>query len=842
MITAIKDSNRELYTNLFAEATDILGGYQKVRTFDASQSTYYYKDSNKDFQPYPFKEETDEKRLEEFANVLANGTNLYIKIEGVSPDKFNAKIGITSLEEYFNWLPDLKERNGKPTKYTILPLDEEHFKIDANTRAINIPNEFKKNGIAVQGDDLAEVVYFKVARYFDAMDLNNTEIYIEWETPKDKTHDAIKGVSDVYIRDIESEPGYLIFGWAISDALTGAAGNLKFSVKFFQSSTDETGKTTLSYALNTLTAQVVIHPSIGIDIENDHYVPDNVNDRLLERIQPSVVVGAVQAEQPRFLENLNPNIEYDIVPDHTNGTYKIYAVATSPDTGAISYVWKRRDLDIRNNKGEAKVEVPNSSATELVPVEVGADGYPLLVEGHSYCYGAYETPWTSGLEGVKNTWTNPTKDNPVPTFYERKAVLTVEKYGAYSVEARNRIFNSMSKVDSAEAMFKRPAFINIDNSNQSAVGHIISEENPVVLEPPFDTTLPGDLSYQWYRGPENHVASEGYKIMNLPVNSQVSYGEKAIRVMIPAETEFYHQNPNEALGGNPNSFYMTVACYVPDGAVSFREGDSGKLDDELLLVSERTTGTDDQGFYRLRWLPVASYDETTKAWTYFGAKSTTEKYIGWDYVVEWYDEVGNLIKADSLRIDLSNEKCHKELADFEIFSDVVDGVDLAQQKSYSPSVPGFYQLVITRTRNRATASEQSLAYRVTHAPQVPQFVTGTYTEATFFSIKELENGQKNLEIVLQDNIDSDEYYVTWNLYRGDKSVPQEDLPIVTYKMTSNSSKFNPADAAYANVFKEAGEDDIEGRYYAVVTNKLNGVTSAPTDIPATNTMFVVTGV
>ena len=63
MITVVKDSNRELYTNLFAEATDILSGYQKVRTFDASQSTYYYKDSNKDFQPYPFEGQTDEERL-----------------------------------------------------------------------------------------------------------------------------------------------------------------------------------------------------------------------------------------------------------------------------------------------------------------------------------------------------------------------------------------------------------------------------------------------------------------------------------------------------------------------------------------------------------------------------------------------------------------------------------------------------------------------------------------------------------------------------------------------------------------------------------------------------------
>lgn len=684
------------------------------------------------------------------------------------------------------------------------------------------------------------------------MDLNNTTIYIEWETPKDKNHDAVKGVSSPYLRDIESKPGKLIFGWAISDALTGVAGTLKFSVKFFQSVTDETGKTTLAYALNTLTAQVTIQPSIGIDVENDTYVPDDARERLLSRIEPGVVVGTVQAEYPRFLEDLNPDIEYDI-DDHEDGSLKIYAVATSSDTGEISYVWKRRDLDIKNNKGQNKRDVildEDESVTELVPVPTDEKGYPLLKERHAYCYGDHQVDWIGTIEDVKTQWPlTSEKPDPVPTFYERKAVLNVKQYGAYSVEARNRIFNSMSKTNSKEAVFKRPDFINIDNTNESAFGHIINPENPVILEPPFNDKLPGVLKYQWYRGPESRVASDSYKIMNLPENSLVSYGEKAIRVMIPAETEFYHQNPNEALGGNPNSFYMTVACYIPEGAVSFREGDSGKLDDELLLVSERTTGTDDKGFYRLCWLPVASYNETTKAWTYFGAKSTTEKYIGWDYVVEWYDEAGNLIKADSLRIDLSNEKCHRELADLEIFEDIVDGVDLAQQKAYIPTEPGYYQVVITRIRNTATISEQSLAYRVTHAPQIPQFVKGTWAKAEVFSVAELMGGAKTLKVTLEDNIDSDEYTVTWKLYRGDKpNATLEDLTIVDNQvMTGNSSEFNPTNAEYDKIFKDAGEDNVEGRYYAIVTNKLNGVTttitgeSATTAVPSPANMFVVTG-
>ena len=721
MITAIKDGNVEAYKLLFAEATDFLSGYKRVRTFDTSVETYYWKDSNKDFREYDLGNDPSE-RLNKFANALADGVILYVAT-GKAPDKFNSKIGITTLEEYFNWLPDLKDSEfGGPTKYVDLPLDEPHFEINANTRAINIPGDFKKNGIAVQGDDLAEVVYFEVDRYFDAMDLNNTTIYIEWETPKDKNHDAVKGVSSPYLRDIESKPGKLIFGWAISDALTGVAGTLKFSVKFFQSVTDETGKTTLAYALNTLTAQVTIQPSIGIDVENDTYVPDDARERLLARIEPGVVVGTVQAEYPRFLEDLNPDIEYDI-DDHEDGSLKIYAVATSSDTGEISYVWKRRDLDIKNNKGQNKLDVvlgEDESVTELVPVPTDEKGYPLLKERHAYCYGDHQIDWIGTIEDVKTQWPlTSEKPDPVPTFYERKAVLNVKQYGAYSVEARNRIFNSMSKTNSKEAVFKRPDFINIDNTNESAFGHIINPENPVVLEPPFDDKLPGVLKYQWYRGPESRVASDSYKIMGLPENSLVSYGEKAIRIMIPEETVFEHQNPDTELGANVDYFYVPMYSYIPEGAVKVNNGKYGVLDGEPALISEVPTGQDHKGKYCINYWAVAEYNPTTKSWVRLGESSTTDNYYGWDYVVEWYDEYDGLIKTDNLRVELSNEKCHIELADLEIFEDIVDDVDLAKQKAYIPTEPGYYQVVITRIRNTATISEQSLAYRVTNAPQIP---------------------------------------------------------------------------------------------------------------------------
>lgn len=53
----------------------------------------------------------------------------------------------TSVQEYFSHLKDLLDAGGK--KFLMLPLDEPVFEIDANTRDIKVPTEFKKNGISV---------------------------------------------------------------------------------------------------------------------------------------------------------------------------------------------------------------------------------------------------------------------------------------------------------------------------------------------------------------------------------------------------------------------------------------------------------------------------------------------------------------------------------------------------------------------------------------------------------------------------------------------------------------------------------------------------------------------
>ena len=186
------------------------------------------------------------------------------------------------------------------------------------------------------------------------MDLNNCDIFIQWETPKNAKGETVKSASPAYIRDIESEPGKLIFGWILDDAITSTAGNLKFSVRFYQWGTNADGEQTkdLAYSFSTLTAQVAIHPSINFNPETDKIVTEDLGARLLGRIKASEIVGGYIAHVPIFLLDLIEDIngyDYGVEKKNAKGDVvftgtKLRVVAKPPDTDSMSYSWRKQDL------------------------------------------------------------------------------------------------------------------------------------------------------------------------------------------------------------------------------------------------------------------------------------------------------------------------------------------------------------------------------------------------------------------------------------------------------------------------------------------------------------------
>lgn len=167
-----------------------------------------------------------------------------------------------------------------------------------------------------------------------------------------------------------------------------------------------------------------------------------------------------------------------------------------------------------------------------------------------------------------------------------------------------------------------------------------------------------------------------YEISSKPVGTLVNYGDKEIRVMVPADTEFVHQNSGATAA--KNQYYIGFKAYAPEGAVSFKEDLAEIISDDTMYYFEGNdfAGVDTYGRkYSICWLSVAYYDEATQIWTRYAEKSSKEKYIGYYYSVEWYDANGVKIDSDCIRISLSNEDCHNTAEPY-YMGQVVKGVSV----------------------------------------------------------------------------------------------------------------------------------------------------------------------
>ena len=150
-----------------------------------------------------------------------------------------------------------------------------------------------------------------------------------------------------------------------------------------------------------------------------------------------------------------------------------------------------------------------------------------------------------------------------------------------------------------------------------------------------------------------HMAKK-YEFTSVPTGTLVDYRDSEIRVMCPVDAVFTKQSVGT--GGDPNSYYATFKTYAPsDDAVGYIEHLNGASDSEILT----DISTDEYGRrYQPTWLALAKYDEATGVWNYYGKNSSAEKYIGWDYQIDWYNADGVMIASDCIRINLSNENCH----------------------------------------------------------------------------------------------------------------------------------------------------------------------------------------
>ena len=274
---------------------------------------------------------------------------------------------------------------GEGNRYTILPLDEEHFEIDANSRMIKIPDAFKKNGIAVQGDQVAEVVYFRINRYFDFMDLNETQIFIQWSA-QTENGGTVSGISNDWVRDIESDPDYLIFGWALDSDITKYTGTLKFSVRFVKindgtdSELPSPTELPFLYSFSTLDASATINKALNLDYDfltNPDYIKrlEKIKNMMTKRVTATPILDAnIIPELPEYITNLIEWVyykNYNVLPeldsaqkqyiyqvdlDSETKEYQFAVYAYSTDAGDVQYQYYQDNKEVKGNDFYVKIE------------------------------------------------------------------------------------------------------------------------------------------------------------------------------------------------------------------------------------------------------------------------------------------------------------------------------------------------------------------------------------------------------------------------------------------------------------------------------------------------------
>lgn len=261
MITKTTRSNSQAYRDLFQIATDWI----------KTKPDYFFKDEEQEYQ------------------------------------EFKEKGGILNLDEYFLFLKDLitscytsglkkEESDSMAARFISLPVDEDFFEIDANTRTIKIPEIFK-NGVSVMGDQAAETIYFKIDRYFDHIDLATMNILVEYQDSEGEWHYTKVDIIN------NNVAGKIIFGWPISLQATQYSGNIKLAVRFYGQNDDKE----LVYSFRTTPIVVKIKESIGYNFDFESFLdgegtPDTFSlSSIVNRIKESKWYDIDTTVSPEFI-------------------------------------------------------------------------------------------------------------------------------------------------------------------------------------------------------------------------------------------------------------------------------------------------------------------------------------------------------------------------------------------------------------------------------------------------------------------------------------------------------------------------------------------------------------
>lgn len=399
-----------------------------------------------------------------------------------------SKDEIFDIDGYFTALELIKDKvtkEGEDPYFLILPNDEPLLKIDANTRKIDTKGW--EAGIGTQGDELAEIIYFSIDRYFDTTDLYDKDIFVQWENAV-----GDKGLSVIINKTVNYVPNKLVFGWPITSDITKSAGNVKFAVRFYTRNKPSSGEGyQLIYSLGTITATLKVNPSLDMSIENPgatDYIVINKNQIIYDMMHNSSMPGLeVTAVAPIF-ETPTPAFDKPFnLSDKEQLPFKIRAKFNREDDksgmGVISYSWyrldKNQDNKIALNKADGVLDV----YTENTDTE----------------RDEFDHYYTKNAKGEYITYAGSFPPGDGVEVYKLLTTLTPNKAGYYYAVATNTAGRGNQKESESGrwliAFAENPQFEYPNNIKHTIIP---ATGESATLSPVVTVSDNGELSYQWY--------------------------------------------------------------------------------------------------------------------------------------------------------------------------------------------------------------------------------------------------------------------------------------------------------------------------------------------------------
>ena len=483
----------------------------------------------------------DTKNREKYQVLFAKAEET---LKSADPNKLSAGINpeeveIATLNQYFAYLQDLitvSSNENIKSYFLRLPLDEELFEINANTRAISIPRSFSSNGVGVQGDETAEIIYFSIDRYFDHTDLANEDmnIVIQWET-RDKDRQVITGISPNFGKDIETIPGKIIFGWPIYSELTESPTPIRFAVRFFQlGAADGEGIRPLTYSLATLPSEISVGATIDYDLINRTVQEIDKGKMITGRIKnvgiydPSIPTPKVPTiSTPLYIDGKEADVRIADLPEEGGITLKVSAHPT--DIGAVQYNWRKFAYDSATGEyadGSDALETGiDNGVYEEVTTDLGDDLYYRITSAQNDSVIVYSP--ISKEDYLNNTTYNAeqegfeTKDGNFIKLFKRYSTATVDKVGIYTVRvgARNGVntieqkFADSNEEKATGIMIPGPLKPTIETPVEAAddgIIHIIAQDGAITLSTTAykseeDENAIVKLTYDWKKINEDNT-------------------------------------------------------------------------------------------------------------------------------------------------------------------------------------------------------------------------------------------------------------------------------------------------------------------------------------------------